>query len=141
MAGHVIAFREDTALNFVEYNLDGKPWSSPKSANTEKLILDILSIIYANGFSFLSNIDYGRENDDRLVMVFSAPTFSAIIPGSVASGSPFGSPNLANGSGSSLNEPSRVPFALSFPSASMVRVVSPPLHLTPAILAGVRGYG
>lgn len=132
------ASREDGPQSLYEFTLDGKPWSSPKSVQSEKLLVSILSIIYQHGYSFLSTIDYGREHDDRLAIAFSKP---ASFSSSLASAPP--SP-LPNGSGSNLSHSTgervrRVPFALSFPSATLLRVISPPLHSTPAILQAVRG--
>lgn len=119
----VTSFREDVPQGLYEFTLDGKPWSSPKSVSSERLILQVLAIIYQYGYSFLSTIDYGREHDDRLAMAFSKPTFSS----SPRSGIPIG------------NMLQEIPFALSFPSATLLRVINPPLHMTPAILQAVRG--
>lgn len=128
----VTAFREDVPQGLYEFTLDGKPWSSPKSVNSERLILQVLTVIYQYGYSFLSTIDYGREHDDRLAMAFSKPRSSSPSP---RSGSPFG-----NVSQSSQDRSVRkIPFALSFPSATLLRVINPPLHMTPAILQAVRG--
>ncbi|KAF9015330.1 hypothetical protein BDQ17DRAFT_1340862 [Cyathus striatus] len=138
----LLAFREDFAHNLCEFTLDGKPWSSPKAVATERLLLDILTAVYQCGYTYLSTIDYGRENDDRLVMAFSAP--SSVQQGS-RSGTPLlssNSPSFPNTSGGSLPDKTknrRVPFALSFVSATVMRAIAPPLHLTPAILQGVRG--
>ncbi|TFK40994.1 hypothetical protein BDQ12DRAFT_646659 [Crucibulum laeve] len=138
----ILAFREDVTQNLCEFSLDGKPWTSPKATSTEKLLIDIITVIYHCGYSYLSTIDYGRENDDRLAMAFSTP--AAPQPSGSRSGSPLppsGSPFL-NASRSSLHEKARskrVPFALSFVSATVMRVIAPPLHLTPAILQAVRG--
>lgn len=44
----------------------------------------------------------------------------------------------ASSSTLSYNAP-RAPFALSFLSATLLRVIAPPLHSTPAILQAVRG--
>lgn len=136
-----IAFREDVQQNLYEFALDGKPWSSPKSVNSERLLLEIIAIIYQHGYAFLSTIDYGREHDDRLAMCFSKPSSSP----SPRSGSPMPSSPLASHSGSNFAQqlgdktPRRVPFALSFTSATLLRVINPPLHSTPAILQAVRG--
>ncbi|KAH6902816.1 hypothetical protein BKA70DRAFT_1434434 [Coprinopsis sp. MPI-PUGE-AT-0042] len=102
--------------------MDGKPWANAKSVTTEKLLLDIFAIIYHAGYSFLSNVDYGRDHDDRLAMAFSRPSASE---------------EASPSSTGSLKK--RVPFALSFASTTLLRVISPPLHLTPAILQAVRG--
>ncbi len=123
------AVRERAPKHFFEFVLEGKPWSNAKSITSEKLIIDILAVILHHGYSFLSTIDYGREQDDRLAITFSRP----IIP---PSHTPF---SLQNGSAISLNQPVRTPFAISFSSATLLRVVGPPLHSTPAVLQAVRG--
>ena len=124
----VMAFREDVPQELYEFTLDGKPWSSPKSVNSERLILQVLTIIYQYGYSFRSTIDYGREHDDRLAMAFSKPRFSP---------SPQPMENVSRSSQDRLVR--EIPFALSFPSATLLRVINPPLHMTPAILQAVRG--
>lgn len=131
----ILSFSEDLPQGLYEFALDGKPWANPKAVSTEKLLLDILAIIYQCGYNYRSNIDYGRESDDRLAMVFSKP---GVAPNS-QSANPL-SPIPAN-STSSLNarqRVQRVPFAISFASATLMRVIAPPLHLTPAILQAVR---
>jgi hypothetical protein len=136
------AFREDVTQSLCEFTLEGKPWANTKSVATEKLLIDIIAIIYHCGYTFLSTLDYGRESDDRLAMAFSKLELS--LPGS-RSGTPLpssASPLPADGSGSqSSDRPknSRIPFAISFASTTLMRVISPPLHLTPAILQAVRG--
>ena len=123
--------REHAPKHFFEFALEGKPWSNAKSITSEKLIIDILAVIFHCGYSFLSTIDYGREQDDKLAIAFSKPK---LLPNS-----PTNLP-LANGSAISLNQPvSKIPFAISFSSATSLRVVGPPLHSTPAILQAVRG--
>jgi hypothetical protein len=135
------AFREDIPHSLFEFTLEGKPWSSPKSVHSERLLVDILIVIYQHGYSFLSTIDYGRENDDRLAVAFSKPTSA---PPSPQPGSPIPSSPRLNSSGTNLssqagdNSPKKVPFALSFASATLLRVINPPLHSTPAILQAVR---
>ncbi|KAK0208581.1 hypothetical protein DFS33DRAFT_1253036 [Desarmillaria ectypa] len=128
----VSAFREDASHGLYEFALEGKPWTNAKSAATERLLMEILSIIYQHGYSFLSSIDYGREIDDRLAMAFSKPS----VTPSPRSDSP-----LPEGSKMSHSDKSKVkvPFALSFPSATTLRVICPPLDTTPAILQAVRG--
>ena len=125
--------REQITNNFHEFVLHGKPWSNSKSISSEKLIIDILTIILHYGYAFLSTIDYGRESDDKLAIAFSRP---ALPQNNVA-----GLPSFAamNGSAVSLNAPPRTPFAISFASSTLVRVVGAPLHSTPAILTAVRG--
>lgn len=133
--GLTIAFREDIPQNLYEFTLDGKPWASPKSVQSERLLVDILAVVYQHGYSFLSTIDYGRENDDRLAVAFSKP----VSVSSSRSGSPMppGSPGtITSGQEQALK---KVPFALSFTSATLLRVINPPLHSTPAILQAVRG--
>ncbi|KAJ6519529.1 hypothetical protein C8R45DRAFT_918531 [Mycena sanguinolenta] len=129
----VAALREDVSQQMCEISLGGKPWSSPKSISTEKLLVEIFQIIYAHGYTYLSQIDYGRESDDRLAMAFSKPAVRSLSPLS-----PSDSPIPIS---ASLNKQSsrRVPFALSFASATVLRVIAPPLHSTPAILNAVRG--
>ncbi|KAJ6509235.1 hypothetical protein C8R47DRAFT_14090 [Mycena vitilis] len=129
----VSALREDIEHQMCEIVLGGKPWTSAKSLSTEKLLIEILAVIYQHGYTYLSTIDYGRENDDRLAMAFSKPaTLRSLSPLS-----PSESPIPA--SLSLIKQPKRIPFALSFTSATMLRVIAPPLHLTPAILQAVRG--
>lgn len=135
------AFRQDGTHNLCEFTLEGKPWANTKSVATEKLLIDIIAIIYHCGYTFLSSLDYGRESDDRLAMAFSKLELS--LPGS-RSGTPLppsASP-LPDGSGSQSSDrsrSSRIPFAISFASTTLMRVIAPPLHLTPAILQAVRG--
>ncbi|KAJ7456690.1 hypothetical protein FB451DRAFT_1276856 [Mycena latifolia] len=126
----VTALREDIEQQLCEIALVGKPWTSAKSLPTEKLLLEILAVIYQYGYTYLSTIDYGRESDDRLAMAFSKPVVRSLSPLS-----PSESPRPA----SSALKAKRVPFALSFTSATMMRVIAPPLHSTPAILQAVRG--
>jgi len=121
-------FREDVPNNFCEFSLEGKPWASPKSVATERLLVELLSLVIQSGYTYLSTIDYGREHDDRLAIAFSRPASSR--PDSPPSD---GLNSLFSGS------PSRLPFALSFPSATLLRVIAPPLDSTPAILQAVRG--
>ena len=131
----VLSSREDLPEGLYEFTLDGKPWTNPKAVYTEKLLLDILSIIYKCGYSYLSTIDYGRESDDRLVMVFSTPSTAPNPPTANSLSS------IPPNSTSSLDDKERVqrvPFALSFLSSTLLRVIAPPLHLTPAILQAVR---
>lgn len=137
----IAGFREDETQNLCEFNLEGKPWANSKSVATENLLIDIIAIIYHCGYTFLSTIDYGRESDDRLAIAFSKVELS--IPGS-RSGTPLPSHNspLPDNSGSQSSDrprSTRIPFAISFASTTLMRVISPPLHLTPAILQAVRG--
>ncbi|KAF5377663.1 hypothetical protein D9615_005253 [Tricholomella constricta] len=134
------AFREDVHQNLCEFVLDGKPWASPKSVKSEKLLIDILAIIYHCGYIYLSSLDYGRENDDRLAMAFSKPLTTSAGSRSATplptSASPFRDSSASISS--DKHKTKRVPFALSFLSPTLMRVIAPPLHLTPAILQAVR---
>lgn len=139
--GILSGFREDETQNLCEFTLEGKPWANAKSVTTEKLLVDIIAIIYHCGYTFLSTLEYGRESDDRLAMAFSKPELS--VPGS-RSGTPlpsYTSPFPDNSGSQSSDRPrsSRIPFAISFASTTLMRVIAPPLHLTPAILQAVRG--
>lgn len=107
------AVREDSSLNLLELNIDGKPWASSKSIHSEVLFLEILSHILSYGFRYISTIDYGREHDDKLCIAFAKPDAS-----------PDGHRPLV--------------FAISFPSSTILRVINAPLNSTPAILQGVR---
>ena len=124
--------REDNVNNLYEFALDGKPWSNPKSLATERFVVDLLAVLYRSGYSYLSTIDYGREPDDRLAITLSCPVSSS-FPRPY---SPI--PQGSQGSGSTLSEKQtrqfRIPFALSFSSSTVLRVIHPPLHSTPAIL-------
>ncbi|KAF9270389.1 hypothetical protein L218DRAFT_1071827 [Marasmius fiardii PR-910] len=129
----VQSIREDAANNLYEFALDGKPWSSPKSLATERFLVDLLAAIYHCGYNYLSTVDYGREPDDRLAITFSCPL---TLPESPITHSP-----IPQGSRSTLPEKHklyRAPFAISFSSSTVLRVIHPPLHSTPAILQAVR---
>ncbi|KAF8844083.1 hypothetical protein BDN67DRAFT_53192 [Paxillus ammoniavirescens] len=131
------AFREDVAQKLCEFQLHGKPWASPKSARTERILLEILAVIYKHNYTILSTIDYGRERDDRLAVSFSrlsAPMLSIPPQSPIPAGS--GS-NLSHGTGSKHER--KMPFAISFVSSTVMRVIYPPLNSTPAILQAVRG--
>ncbi|KAF7306732.1 hypothetical protein MIND_00464900 [Mycena indigotica] len=124
--------REDITNQVCEYSLGGRPWASPKSTHTERVIVQILAVIYEHGYQYLSTIDYGREADDKLALAFARP-----VPRVPASLSPVESPIPT--SISSNRQGRRIPFALSFTSQTTLRVIAPPLHSTPAILQAVRG--
>ena len=131
------ACREDTAQKLCEFQLHGKPWASPKSARTERILLDILAVIYRHCYNIVSTVDYGRERDDRLAIAFSrlsAPplAFPPHSPIPAGSGS-----NLSHGTGGKHER--KTPFAISFISSTVMRVIYPPLNSTPAILQAVRG--
>ncbi|KAH7880544.1 uncharacterized protein C8R40DRAFT_1165504 [Lentinula edodes] len=128
------AEKTDHHNNFTQFELEGKLWTT-KSLATERLLVEMLNIVYQSRFTYLSTIDYGRESDDRLAIAFSRPSPPSEYPASSSSSSPK-VPSLAP----IPDQPRpRVPFALSFPSATVLRVICPPLHSTPAILQAVRG--
>jgi hypothetical protein len=130
----ILGSRELPHDNFHELALEGKPWSSPKSMRSEKLLIEIIDVIHLAGHKFLTTMDYGREQDDRIIMAFSR-TFPS--PLSNATPPPFHS--MSNDSSSVVPHPVKLLFAISFISQSHLRVIAPPLHLTPAILQTVRG--
>ena len=140
----VTAYKEDALNGSCEFSLVGNPWLNAKSTRSEGLVVDVLAVILQHGYTFLSPLDYGRETDDRLALAFSKPIVA--MPGSSASlsnqssASPFHriSP-WSPGPSSSHTNVHAIPFAISFASATTIRVVSPPLHSTPAILQAVRG--
>ena len=134
----ILSSRELIQNNFCELALEGKPWSNPKSTRSEKLLIEILDAIHRTGHTFLSTLDYGREQDDRIIMAFSrtSPSPSPHLSGAVPP-PPFQS--ISNDSSSVVPQPVKLLFAVSFLSQNHLRVVTPPLHLTPAILQTVRG--
>ncbi|KAH9944459.1 uncharacterized protein BXZ73DRAFT_39827 [Epithele typhae] len=121
--------RESAANHFFEFSLESKPWANVKTLASEKLIVAILSVVYQFGFSFLSTIEYAREADDRIALAFSRPTNAPLNP-------PI--PAVPSGSASTLPQSSPMLFAISFPSTAILRVIDPPLPLTPGILQAVR---
>lgn len=127
----IVTVREDATKHCFEFALDRRPWASPKSVDSEKLIVAILGAIFQCGYSFLSSIDYGREPDDRLAIAFSKPVAVSSAVGSHASSSTIVQ--------TVHTPPPRMPFAISFVSPSVLRVVDPPLASTPAIIQAVRG--
>lgn len=129
--GLVIGVRQDELRHFHEFALAGKPWANSKSLKAEKLIIDILTTVMHHGYGFLSTLDYGREQDDRLAISFSKPMLVSAVSGSTTA--------LTNASAVSLNVPIKTPFAISFLNSTLLRVISPPLHNTPAVLQSVRG--
>lgn len=132
-----VGFREDSLQNLCEFTLAQKPWNAHKSARTERILLDILAIIYRSGYTILSTVDYGRERDDRLAISFSKflTTASPALPFAPA---PAGSgSNISHQTGPHIER--RMPFAISFVSQTIMRVINPPLNATPAILQAVRG--
>ncbi|KAG6842518.1 hypothetical protein C0991_000044 [Blastosporella zonata] len=134
----LVAFREDLQQHLCEFALNGKPWASPKSLKSEKLLIDIFAIIYQCGYTYLSSLDYGRETDDRLAMAFSKPSANGSRSATPLprSASPFQDSSASTSS--DRHRPRRSPFALSFLSPTLMHVIAPPLHLTPAILQAVR---
>lgn len=140
------AYREDAHNGYCEFALVGKPWSNAKSVRSERLVVNVLAVVLQHGYNLVSPLDYGRETDDRLSLAFSKPL--AQIPRSsgsasnhTSSGSPFRtlspqSPGPISPSHTSLYV---VPFAVSFASSTIMRVISPPRDTTPAILQAVRG--
>ena len=131
----ILGSRELPQNNFHELSLEGKPWSNPKSMRSEKLLIEIVDVIHLAGHSFLTTMDYGREQDDRVIMAFSRT-----IPSPLSNAThtpPFHS--MSNDSSSVVPHPVKLLFAISFISQSHLRVITPPLHLTPAILQTVRG--
>lgn len=136
---HKIYLATRQGNNFCEFTLDGKPWSNAKSVATEKLLIDIFSALYQLGYTYLSSLDYGRDVDDLLLMAFSVSSSSSAAS---REGTPVPSSHLPDSSSScspDKHRHHRVPFGLSFVSSTCMRVISPPLHLTPAILQAVRG--
>ena len=130
---------------YCEFALVGKPWSKAKSVTSERLVLNVLAVVLQHGYTLLSPLDYGRETDDRLALAFSKPT--ATMPRSPVSlsnqspSSPFHStsPQSPIPVSSSHTSGYVIPFAVSFASSTTIRVISPPLDSTPAILQAVRG--
>ncbi|KZW02575.1 hypothetical protein EXIGLDRAFT_759702 [Exidia glandulosa HHB12029] len=124
-AREVLRQVNDRTKNTVRFVLSGKPWATPKSLSTETLIVEVLSVVLAQGYHFLSLIDYAKEAGDILSIVFSRPELSQETT----------SPNM---SVPNFATKTHVPFALSFVSDTVIRVVSPPLSSTPSILQSVR---
>lgn len=122
------AYREDKELKLYELELIKRPWANSRSINSEKLFLELLTIVLKHNYNYLSTIDYGKEHEDRLAIVFSRPSPSTPQP------------ETGTGTNTLAAEPPqvRLPFALSFPSSTTLRVIRPPLNSTPAILQGVR---
>jgi hypothetical protein len=138
----ILSSRELIQDNFYELSLDGKPWSNPKSMRSEKLLVEIIDTIHRTGHNFLSTLDYGREQDDRIIMAFSRTPPSPPPqpqPPPIPGASPSPSHGMSNDSLSVVSHPVKLLFAISFLSQNHLRVIAPPLHLTPAILRTVRG--
>ncbi|KAF9505675.1 hypothetical protein BS47DRAFT_1353720 [Hydnum rufescens UP504] len=108
-------FREDADLAVCELLLAGRPFSG-RSVRQEHIALDAISAILSQHYFLVTPIDYGRIYLDKLTLVFSR----ALIPRSAP------------------QPERRIVFGISFVSSSSLRVVSPPLSLTPAILQVVR---
>jgi len=139
----ILNTRELTQDNFYELALDGKPWSNPKSMRAERLLIEIINILHHTGHNFVSTLDYGREQDDRIIMAFSRPSPlppphppPPPLPGAAF---PHTFQSMSNDSLSVVSHPIKLLFAISFLSQNHLRVIAPPLHLTPAILQTVRG--
>jgi hypothetical protein len=120
-------YKEDHDQHLYEIDFERKPWSNSKNIQSEKLFLDLLTIVIKHGYKFMSSIDYGREQDDRLSIIFSKPMSTSGAPTDSRSNTPTPVPAQV-----------RIPFVLSFASATVLRVIRPPLNSTPAILQGVR---
>jgi hypothetical protein len=135
----ILGSRELIQNNFYEFSLDGKPWSNPKTTRSEKLLIEIIAVLYRKGHNFLSTLDYGREQDDRIVMAFSRPSSMPLLPPQPPSTAPSSNVHMSKDSVVTHSQPVKVPFAISFISQSHLRVIAPPLHLTPAVLQTVRG--
>jgi hypothetical protein len=137
-----LAYHEDVNLHLSEFTIDGKPWTNPKSPATEKLLVDVVTIIHQQGHTLLSSIEYGRDINDRLIMVFSKPEH----PPTASEHPPMrpSSPNQPRSRSPTVDIASaQVPhhsniFALSFDSGKALRVINPPLSSTPAILQSIR---
>ncbi|KAH9857860.1 hypothetical protein C2E23DRAFT_880556 [Lenzites betulinus] len=127
--GLIVACRENPTTHFFEFALDQKPWANVKNIMSEKLVVGIFSIFLQFGYSLLSTIEYGREHDDRIAIAFSRPTTA---PASSAI------PIMPSNSASTLPHTNPLMFAISFPTPRVLRVIDPPLPLTPAILQAVR---
>ena len=133
----ILTSRELVQNNFCELLLEGTPWSNPKTTRSEKLLIEIIAVLYRKGHNFLSTLDYGREQDDRIIMAFSRPSAIPPLPHQLSAAPP-GLLHAMNHD-SAHPQPVKVPFAISFISQNHLRVIAPPLHLTPAILQTVRG--
>lgn len=110
--------REIPDQSLFELTFHGKPWSNPKSAGSESIFITILSVILSHGYHLITPIDYGREEDGKLAIVFAR------------SHQPFDV--------TAATRSRQAPFAVSFVDKSTLRVISPPLHSTPAILQALR---
>ncbi|KAH9982526.1 hypothetical protein BGW80DRAFT_1453401 [Lactifluus volemus] len=112
----ILGSRELIQNNFYELSLDGNRGPIPRQR------------------------DYGREQDDRIVMAFSRPSNMPLLPPQPSSAPPSSNAHsMSKDSVATHSQPVKVPFAISFISQSHLRVIAPPLHLTPAILQTVRG--
>jgi hypothetical protein len=132
--------RESIQNNVCELLLGGKPWSNPKTTRSEKLLIEIIAVLYRKGHHFLSTLDYGREQDDRIIMAFSRPSPIPPLPSQPSSAAHSATFHcMSKDSVTATLQPVKVPFAISFISPNHLRVIAPPLHLTPAILQTVRG--
>lgn len=118
------AFRENDEHTLGEIILLDKPWSNARFLSTEIVLVQVFAIMLRYDYSFVSQIDYGRETNDRVTLVFSRPNArTAVYP----EGNQFPSQSGVTS------------FGLSFTSATSLRVVCSPLTGTPAILQSIRG--
>jgi hypothetical protein len=136
-----LAYREDVSLHLSEFTVDGKPWANPKSPATEKLLVDIVTLVHQQGHTLLSSIEYGRDVNDRLIMAFSKPEYPSTTSEhpSMRPSSPIqqrSSPTVDTVS-PQVPHHSNI-FALSFDSGNVLRVINAPLSSTPAILQSIR---
>lgn len=110
-------FRENEEEGVVEYALAAKFWSNPKALETEKLVIALFVTLNSLGYCFVSNIDFGRDQGDKLTIAFSKPTHQ-----SPAAGPPV----------------HQLVFGISFTSQTSLRCIFPPLESTPGILQALR---
>ncbi|KDQ09284.1 hypothetical protein BOTBODRAFT_69247 [Botryobasidium botryosum FD-172 SS1] len=107
---------QDHEMGITEFTLADSPFAG-KTIWSEQLILKVFKTVLGEGFRLLNSIDYGRIYMDRLYFAFSRPERH---PGSLP-----------------LPTPKAV-FAISFVSLTRLRVLSPPVDSTPAILNAIR---
>jgi hypothetical protein len=110
-------FRENTEDEIAEYALAAKYWSNPKAPETEKLVVAMFVTLNSLGYSFVSTIDFGRDQGDKLTIAFSKPSqqSSTAVP-------------LVH----------QLVFGISFTSQTSLRCIFPPLESTPGILQALR---
>ncbi|KAJ7293279.1 hypothetical protein C8J57DRAFT_1210877 [Mycena rebaudengoi] len=115
----VVSFREDIDQQLCEIALGGKPWTNAKSLSTEKLLIEILAVTMAVNPTTASPWHF-PDPPPLLPSVLSLPLNHRNPPPC-----PSGPQNAC-----------RLPCH-SRPR-TMLRVIAPPLHSTPAILQAVR---